>query len=259
MILFVAAVAGVLVVLLKIPVLAALGGLALTLVLPGLALVPRRVAGVEWAVLVPALSLAVVVLGGLVLFVAGIRLGAPAWALLTGAVTAVAVGAREATARWGGPAGAVARRTPADERRWAEDRRPVDGEPGEGRSWVRRPGKRTIVVAALVVALLGGAAGVSLTSAHHQWNSVAVTELSIVPATGNDVRLDVSTSHAPDARYRLEVTTDGGFGAKMSPTLGRDGKWERMLTVPPEAGRITAELYRDGSVAPYRTVFLDRS
>jgi uncharacterized membrane protein len=152
--LVIAAIVAVLPVVLEVPVLAVVGGLALALALPGLALAPRRVAGVERAVLVPTLSLAVVVLGGLALNAAGIRLGGPAWALVTGGVTAVAVGARKALARW-------ADRAPADRRRWAEERSPGEG----GRPWTERYTKRTIALAVLCLALLCGAVAVSLISA----------------------------------------------------------------------------------------------
>ncbi|MEV4757067.1 hypothetical protein AB0J86_18410 [Micromonospora sp. NPDC049559] len=74
---------------------ALVGGLLLALVLPGAALTrmlfPGRVVSVaEWTVLAPAFSLATLVLGGLGLYAADVRLTREAWCLLTAVVTVVA-------------------------------------------------------------------------------------------------------------------------------------------------------------------------
>ena len=71
------------------------GGLLLTLILPGAALTramfpQRHLSGVERLVLAPALSLATVALGGLGLYAVGIRLAAPSWTALAVGVTVVA-------------------------------------------------------------------------------------------------------------------------------------------------------------------------
>ena len=71
------------------------GGLLLTLVLPGAALTramfpQRHLSGVERLVLALALSLATVALGGLGLYAAGIRLAQPSWVALTAGVTVLA-------------------------------------------------------------------------------------------------------------------------------------------------------------------------
>ncbi len=74
---------------------AVLAGLLLALFLPGHALVraaigPGRLSTVEHAVLAPATSLGTLVLGGLGLFAARVRLDTWSWALLTSSVTVLA-------------------------------------------------------------------------------------------------------------------------------------------------------------------------
>jgi len=76
--------------------LAAVGGLLLGLVLPGLALTAivfrnRTLGAVERTVLAPALSLAVLVVSGLVLFVAGFPLNRASWTLAAAGATLLAL------------------------------------------------------------------------------------------------------------------------------------------------------------------------
>ncbi|HEY1488087.1 MAG TPA: hypothetical protein VGF84_18415 [Micromonosporaceae bacterium] len=211
-------------VLLRVPVLDVVAGLALALVLPGYALVGvvsrgRRWSPVERIVLVPALSLAVLVLGGIVLYVARTPLATPAWALLSGGVAIVAT-------PFAGP-----------------------------RTAPRFPARLAVPV--VVAALILGAAGwVSLRSAAEQRDAVAVTSLSMLPA-GDDVRIDVATEHAPPASYRLVVAGPGGFRSTLAPPVGSNGQWARDLAVP-SGGRVTADLYRGDSTIPLRSVFLDQ-
>ena len=77
--------------------LAVVGGLLLGFVLPGLALTAiifrnRTLSAVERTVLAPALSLAVLVVGGLVLFVAGFDLDRTSWTLAAAGATLLALG-----------------------------------------------------------------------------------------------------------------------------------------------------------------------
>jgi hypothetical protein len=231
------AVAAVLAVILRVPVAAVAGGLALTLWLPGAALVrilfgARDLSAAERYVLPVALSLAVPVLGGIALDAAGIRLTATAWALLAGSVTVLATVPGTPPAR---PAVA----------------------PGVTPAHGKRPGAwRVRLAVPLALIFLASAATVSLRSADRQWRSVAVTELSVQPAAGGRVAVDVTTANTTDATYRLVVTGAAGFTTTLAPRLARTGDWHSSVVVP-DGGRITAALYRDG--VPYRSVFLDRS
>jgi Protein of unknown function (DUF1616) len=78
------------------PATAVAGGLLLGLALPGLALTAtlfpgRALTAVERTVLAPALSLAVLVLGGLVIYVSGYALDRTAWTVATAGVTLLAL------------------------------------------------------------------------------------------------------------------------------------------------------------------------
>lgn len=85
------------------------GGLLLGFVLPGLALTEilfrhRTLSAVERTVLAPALSLAVLVVSGLLLYVAGARLDRLSWTLAAAGVTLLAVTVTAAPPRfWRGP------------------------------------------------------------------------------------------------------------------------------------------------------------
>ncbi|HEY2796069.1 MAG TPA: hypothetical protein VGJ28_27135, partial [Micromonosporaceae bacterium] len=210
-------------VLLGVPGLEIVAGLALALVLPGRALVDmldrgRRWSRVERIVLVPALSLATVVLGGILLNAARIPLQAPAWALLCGGAAVIAT-----------PFGTV-RPRPRIQARLAVP----------------------VVAASLILVAAGW---LSLHSAAEQRDAVAVTSLSMRPV-GADVRLDVQTQHASAAAYRLVVTGPDGFHVTFAPAVGSDGRWQHDIPAPSD-GRVTADLYRAGDATPYRSVFLD--
>lgn len=264
-----AALGSMVIVLAAIPVIDVIAGLALALILPGYALAGllfdtgwigrrggRSLRRVERIVLVPALSLAVLVLGGLLLYAVHIRLTAASWAVLAGLVTAVA-------ALVGPPRFRRASSTAAA------------APPGRQRAlrW------RWVVPALMSGLLLAGAGWVSLASAATQERSVPVTELSMLqtatisgaPAgvtnpsgvAGRRLSIDVSTRNAPSARYLLVLTGSNGYRVTLTPTVGRDGEWQRDVTVPANVmsvgGRITAVLYRGGTGTPYRTVFVDLS
>jgi hypothetical protein len=219
---FLAAIVATVLVLLRVPVLEVAAGLALALVLPGHALVGalgrgRRWSRVEWIVLTPAFSLAVLVLGGMVLNAAHASLDTPAWALLSGGVTLAALFV---------PAGRRPRFNPR----------------------LATP----LVLASLILVLAGW---ISLRSAAEQRDAVAVTSLSMRPV-GGEVRLDVQTQNASAATYRLVVSGPDGFRATFAPPVGPDGRWDHDLAVPAD-GRVTADLYRAGDATPYRSVFLD--
>ncbi len=79
--------------------LAVTGGLLLGFVLPGLALIAlifrnRTLSAVERTVLAPALSLAVLVASGLLLYAAGVTLNRVSWTLAAAGVTLLALGLR---------------------------------------------------------------------------------------------------------------------------------------------------------------------
>ncbi len=239
-------------------VLAVPAGLALALVLPGLALrralfPGRALSTVERLMLVPALSLAVLVLGGLALFALGLPLHRATWAGLTGGVTLVAWGA-PAVVRLATGAAAPARRARV---------RPA------GPAAPRTAG-RLVVPAALLgaVAVLAGAAWLSVASARATDSAVPVLELSVVPALtaagSSTVDLAAGTRSAIVAVggnqhaagwYLLRLSGPDGYTRGLGVDVVAGGTWSRELTVP--AGeRVTVALYRAGDTEPYRVVFL---
>jgi hypothetical protein len=201
----------------------------------------RRLSNIERIVLTPALSLTVLVFGGILLYLAHIRLTVPAWALLSGGVAVV--GALIAYSRTGGA--------------------PVSFTQLAG-SFGRSVKARWLVPALIAALLLGGAGWISLHTAAVARNSVAVTALSMLPtdptATGptRAVAIDITTENAPIAGYRLAVSAPGNYHVVFQPNPGRDGHWRHAVTVR-AAGRVTADLYRTGDTTPYRSVFLDLS
>jgi hypothetical protein len=210
-------------------------GLLLALVLPGAAATAalftgRVVSTVERLVLVPALSLAVLVLGGLGLYACGVPLVRWSWAAL--AAGATALGALVAYLRRRRGAGRAGRVPPA---------------------WQRTA--RHLLPLAVAAALLGGAGWVSVASAHAQWSRTAVVALSMTTAdratTGTRT---VTIAVRGSGTYRVRVTGPDGYDRTLPVTTS--GTWHTTLSVP-AAERVTAQLFRTGDTTAYRTVYLD--
>jgi hypothetical protein len=232
------------------------GGLPLALLLPGTALSallfrqPRRLIPIERIMLIPLLSLATLVLGGMLAWVAGAPLHRVTWLVLTAGVTLAALAAvmvREL-------------RTPRVPAPRSEDDATPDG-PSEPEPMDRRRRLlHQVVPAALAVLLLAGATWLSLASSirsHH----VAVTTLSVVPpgaadSSGERSVLVSATGLAAGDAYRLVVTTAKGTGGT-SVTVSADhsGLWTSTLRLPGD-DRLTLGLYRTGETAALRTVII---
>ncbi len=244
------------------------GGVLLAFLLPGLALVDlivrrRAVTGVEQAVLGPALSLGLVVLGGLALHAAGVALGRTSWAFLLAGATLVALIGAAARDRFGAAqkvaavAGSAAARPGAVAVLTREG--PADGTPvrpiGPGRFALRA---LPLLVAA---AVLGGAAWLSLDSVR-QSTPGPVTALSVgrpgAPMANNlrPVPVTVTGMVGASAPYRVAVTASNGADAEVR-TLVADatGGWAGTLLVPAN-DRVSINLYRAGDAAPFRTTLL---
>ncbi|HKS98627.1 MAG TPA: DUF1616 domain-containing protein [Rugosimonospora sp.] len=226
------------------PVAAVPAGLLLALVLPGTALVtalfpPGRVKGglspVERYVLTVALSLAVLVLGGLGMYAAGLTLHRAAWAGLTGGVTVLAALAG-----------------------YLRGRRHAAPAP-------RRVARARLVPLVLAAVLLTGAGWVSLASAARQSSATHVTALSIMDVSDTDytnrthtVTFEVTNQEGRAVSYSLRVTGPGGYVASLGASASRTSPWRVTLTVP-ASDRVTANLYRTGDSEPYRTVYVHGS
>jgi hypothetical protein len=227
-------------------VLAVPAGLLLALVLPGLAAVralfpSRALSWMERLVLVPALSLTVLVLGGLLINVAGVALNRLSWAALTGGVTVVA-----------GVAGYLrSRQAPY------EEALSLVSVPEQ--TTRRAPRLLALVLAGVV---LTGAAWLSMRSAGAESSSVS-TALSIqdtlaTTATTRAVRIQLTSGITGSTAFRVTVTGADGHTTTLSVTLGYGQTWSQSVDVP-ASGKVSASLYRPADTTAYRTVFLAKS
>ncbi|MEV0841728.1 hypothetical protein AB0I55_19500 [Actinocatenispora sera] len=272
-------------VLLPVPVLRVPAGLALVLVLPGLAAVGPlrpRLSTMERIALVPLLSIAVPVLGGIGCYAAGARLTAPVWAVLATVVTLALCGLHVVL---GDPAAArAARRDPAGTRsprpdpdgaeadrtgrravRRGQARGPV---PRSDPAWQRRNDEpraavrralRVVLPAVLTVALLGGAGAVALRAAGagsvQHYTALSITPVGSAVALDRSVSITVSCNESAATAYTVRVTGADGYDTHRSVRLapGQSRTWR--LTVP-AVGRVTAQLYTGDRGTPDRSVFL---
>jgi hypothetical protein len=250
-------------------VLAVPAGLLLALVLPGVAassaLFGRRLWWGTRAVLVPALSLAILILGGLILYAAGVRLDQASWTLLTVCVTLLAAGAAYLTGRRrpqpdaGQPDAAegVCAEGASAESAFAEDASAESDSVGHGPVV---PGRaRRLALVGLIVVLLGGASWISLRSAWAQAGS-PVTALSVASVGTVDeatllhgVTITLAGTASGGAGYVLRIHTVAGFQSTIDSPAGTG--WAGTVQVPAQE-RVTVDLYRAGDTSPYRTVFV---
>ncbi|MGC9668705.1 DUF1616 domain-containing protein [Planosporangium sp. 12N6] len=230
-------------------------GLLLAFVLPGLALTaalfPDRVlSAVERIVLPVALSLAVLVVGGLAMFAVGIPLGHAAWTGLSSLTTVAAAVA------------AVLRRRPADGTSATETA--VFGQVlivEREKLTVDAAAWRLAPLAVAVLAVLG--AGV-LAVRSAQTAGSPFTGLSMVPAavdTGQPtpaqrtVRLSVRCEEGAATAYTVRVGGDSGFARTFTFALRAGATWSETMEVP-STGTVTADLFINGGGTPYRSVHL---
>jgi hypothetical protein len=259
------------------PAVAVVGGLLLGLVLPGVALSAvlfrgRALTGVERSVLAPALSLAVLVVAGLVVYASGFALDRPAWTSATALVTLLALVAPAIPLPRGTAARVAAARAVEDEitvlaaaanlavedaaRPIGEQRVRLTPGPEPDGDRVRvllppmvvpvvdvgRPGKlplrriaRQLVPMVLVLAVLGGAGWLSVVSSRTSYDAT-VTALSATPPALADT-----------AGNRTVVVTATGLVAAYGPyrmtVVEAGGVGTRTVPVPvPSGGTWTARL-----------------
>jgi len=258
--------------------LGVVGGLVLAFGLPGAGLTAilfrarTTLTASERFTLVPALSLATLVLGGMVAWAAGLTLSRNTWLAVSFGVAMVGLLAALVWPATGDPA-APAPGAPA-----AQDRGvrlptnsdptlvlPVDldrkGATAEEEKGIGHRLTRVVLPLALVVALLGGASWLSLTSSQNTHN-VEVISLSAVPpgprnAAGDRiVRVSAAGLPAGSTTFSIVVIDQAGIeNARRQVTAGDDGTWTADLTLPGDE-RMTVGLYRHGETAPFRTVII---
>jgi uncharacterized membrane protein len=252
-----------------VPPARVVAGLLLAFVLPGDAatatLFPgRTLSSVERIVLTPALSLAAVVLGGLLANVAGLRLTAGTWGGITVCATTILAGVgyvrwwRRASRQRPDPAGQAsadddsgdsAPETTTPDKRWA-----IRTATGGRLVW-------TVAPILLVVALLGVASWIAVGSASSQ-SQVTFTALSVLPDDDPNpldptrpVTLAVDSHEAQTTQYVLTVRGETADLGQYPLLLVPGQVWKLSIRVP-RTERITADLFKDSDTTPYRSVFL---
>ena len=238
---------------------AVVAGLLLGFALPGLAITAalfraRVLTMVERFVLAPALSLAVLILAGLVVSVTGLRLDRPVWTAATVGVALVALLV---------PGIPLPRRpAPAVVPLIAAERRATGGSlppPRAGGPVPVRRLARQLLPMVVVVAMLGAAGWLSVTSAQRSY-AVRVTTLSAAPpglvnAAGQRTVAVTATGLVPaDAPYALVMTAPDGTETERRTVVPIGGTWTGRLTLSRD--RSTVGLYRAGDTTAYRTLHL---
>ena len=192
----------------------------------------RRINTVERVVLPPALSLAVLVVAGLTMYLAGITLNRAAWTAATTVVTLIALPVPAfRRSRRGEPPGSPARTTLS---------------------------MRRIVPLVLAVAMLGAAGAFSLADARHTAD-VTVTALSAAPPQPirdgrRTVTVTASGLVAAEGPYTLVVTGPDGAETIRRTLDATGGTWTADLLAGP--GRTSIALYRPGGTSPYRILYI---
>ncbi|GIH13862.1 DUF1616 domain-containing protein [Rugosimonospora africana] len=251
-------------------------GLLLVFVLPGVAAtaalfpelaVPEpgraanerpRLSRLERVVLVPTLSLAVPVIGGVLLNLVGLRLTAATWGGLGAVATLLLAGVAYLRQRGS--------RSPSDPFAPAGgSARPAAFPPGAAGSG--RPGRpavgmlRRLAPLAVAVALLGIAGWIGMRSATNGAQE-SFTALSMVPDDDPNpadqvrpVTLAVDCHESAPTRYTVKVREDAGDGHQYQLSLQPGEVWKQDLDVP-TTGRVTADLFKGDGDTPYRSVFV---
>jgi hypothetical protein len=231
-------------------------GLLLALVLPGVALTAalfggRALSTVERLVLPPALSFAVLILGGLGIYALGVALNRASWTALTAGVTVIA---GVATALWQRLRPAPVHPSVTETALIGRVLVPEQEKIRLGTAFWR------VVPLIVAVVMLVGAGTIALRGANADHRPY--TSLALVPAPDNAahpgrriVVLTIRCEEDGTTGYRLRVVGDNGFRQTFDLTLRPGAAWSQEVPVPPN-GTVTADLFKGSGSSPYRTVYL---
>lgn len=221
----------------------------------GQLLVGSRTAGLERVVVMAGLALAVPVLGGLLLYVAGVPLHRPGWLGLLAGVTLAADAALFARRR-AAAAGRADR--PAAQVRTVPPGLAAPGEPyaapGEPRpTW--RASCWHVAIFAVAVLIAAGAVGLAAVGAARQ-PQPGFTQLWLSPqrADARTLSLGVTNDEGRTTSYRLVLQRGSRVIGTWNLTLGEGRTWQRPV---PFTGKqtVAAGLYRlPDRTHPYRYV-----
>ena len=241
-------------------------GLIFALVLPGYAITrllghARDLSRVEELFCIPALSMASIIIGGLVIDVAGFTLTRSTWAVFLAGVTEAAL--------------VLDLILPSRTHAEAADSVPSNStSPDAGTATVRTavPSRRRLSGRArglIVGGLLAMTAVVAvMTMVVGEKDAVATqppaaTAIGMVPAFATEapgstrtVSLYVWNGEGAQTTFIIRLTGTGKFTDTIRATVYDNSQWSGRAKVP-STGKVTAELFRPGDKTPYRTVFED--
>ena len=221
----------------------------------GQLLVGSRIAGLERVAVMAGLALAVPVLGGLLLYAAGVPLHRPGWLGLLAGVTLAADTALFARRRAAaaGRAGRPAAQVPTVPPGLA-----APGGPGSARAPAWHASRWHVAVFAVAVLVAAGAVGLAVVGVARQ-PQPGFTQLWLSPQRqdAHTLSLGVTNDQGRTTSYRLVLRRDGRVTGTWNLTLGEGRTWRRSV---PFTGKQTlaARLYRLPDLThPYRYVSAD--
>lgn len=241
-------------------------GLIFALVLPGYAITrllghARDLSRVEELFCIPALSMASIIIGGVVIDVAGFTLTRSTWAVFLAGVTEAAL-VLDLIMPW---------RT----RDAAADSVPSNGtSPDAGASTVqtavpsgrRLSGRAGALIVGGVLAMTAVVAVMTMVVGEKDAVATqppAATAIGMVPAFATEapgstrtVSLYVWNGESAQTTFTIRLTGTGKFTDTIRATVYGNSQWSGRAKVP-STGKVTAELFRPGDKTPYRTVFED--
>lgn len=235
-------------------VIAVAFGLIFALILPGYAITrllghARDLSRVEELLCIPALSMASIVIGGLVIDVAGFTLTRSTWAVFLAGVTEAAL-VLDLVLPW---RNGVTASAPATVR--------IAG------ASARRLGRRgsTLIVGGLLAATVVVAVTTMVIGEKDAvaTQPPAATAIGMVPAFATEapgstrtVSLYVWNGEGAQTTFTIRLIGAGKFTDTIHATVYDNSQWSGRAKVP-SSGKVTAELFRPGDKTPYRTVFED--
>lgn len=240
-------------------------GLIFALVLPGYAITrllghARDLSRVEELFCIPVLSMASIIIGGVVIDVAGFTLTRSTWAVFLAGVTEAALvldlilpWRTHAAAADSGPsngtspdAGATVRTAVPSGRRFS----------GRARALIVGGVLAMTAVVAVMTMVVGERDAVAT-------QPPAATAIGMVPAFATEapgstrtVSLYVWNGEGAQTTFTIRLTGTGKFTNTIRATVYDNSQWSGRAKVP-STGKVTAELFRPGDKTPYRTVFED--
>lgn len=227
-------------------------GLLISFILPGYALTrllnrARELNRLEQAFCVPALSMATIVLGGVISDLTGFTLTKPTWTYLLAGVAEAALVLDLALDMLLPPRGVY------------EAPKSVEPEMPGPRHTVRTK----LVVAGVLSAIVAVSVVVMVAGEHDavSHEPIPATALGMVPAFANEkpaamktMAIYVWNGEGRDLAFTIKFVATGWAGTSVTHRVFNDAQWATQVKVP-SVGKVTAELFRPGDTKPYRTVF----